>query len=287
MEMEGTGRIGDEILLDNPISSYRMNSMRTKSHLLSFSRQATVAAASSLIFVGAIAAQAAAPPAPAGLKATAGTATVALSWTAVAGATKYTVKRAVVAAGPYPVVKSVTAASFAESPATGLIPGRKYYYVVTASNASGEGKPSTVVEATGIFVAPSALTAAAGLNQVSLVWKGSPGATKYNVERSTTANTGFKIVTTAAIPRFTDTSATGLGGGKTYYYAVAAVDAAGLSSLSAQAKATPLATGTAVSATVNLTANRHPISPYIYGANFPPSTAYIQTAGVTGVADGM
>ena len=33
--------------------------------------------------------------------------------------------------------------------------------------------------------------------------------------------------------------------------------------------------------TVNVLANRHPISPYIYGANFPPSMAYIKTGGVT------
>ncbi len=33
--------------------------------------------------------------------------------------------------------------------------------------------------------------------------------------------------------------------------------------------------------TVNVLANRHPISPYIYGANFPPSEAYIKSGGVT------
>ena len=43
----------------------------------------------------------------------------------------------------------------------------------------------------------------------------------------------------------------------------------------AQIPATP------VPVTVNLLADRHPISPYIYGANFPPSAAYIANAGVT------
>lgn len=38
---------------------------------------------------------------------------------------------------------------------------------------------------------------------------------------------------------------------------------------------------TSVSVTVNVLANRHPISPYIYGASFPPSTAYIKSGGVT------
>ena len=36
-----------------------------------------------------------------------------------------------------------------------------------------------------------------------------------------------------------------------------------------------------VNVMVNILANRHPISPYIYGANFPPSEAYIATGGVT------
>jgi hypothetical protein len=38
---------------------------------------------------------------------------------------------------------------------------------------------------------------------------------------------------------------------------------------------------TNVAVTVNVLSNRHPISPYIYGASFPPSTAYIKTGGVT------
>jgi hypothetical protein len=38
---------------------------------------------------------------------------------------------------------------------------------------------------------------------------------------------------------------------------------------------------TSVAVTVNVLANRHPISPYIYGASFPPSTAYIEAGGVT------
>jgi hypothetical protein len=36
-----------------------------------------------------------------------------------------------------------------------------------------------------------------------------------------------------------------------------------------------------VGVTVNTLANRHTISPYIYGANFPPTEAYIATGGVT------
>ena len=50
---------------------------------------------------------------------------------------------------------------------------------------------------------------------------------------------------------------------------------------SLESAAAPQVSPTAVTVTVNLLANRHPISPYIYGANFPPSAAYITNAGVT------
>jgi hypothetical protein len=50
----------------------------------------------------------------------------------------------------------------------------------------------------------------------------------------------------------------------------------------ASADTSPAATPTTdVSVTVNTLADRHPISPYIYGANFPPSESYISTGGVT------
>jgi len=52
----------------------------------------------------------------------------------------------------------------------------------------------------------------------------------------------------------------------------------------AQAQAAPSPApphNTNVAVMVNTLANRHTISPYIYGANFPPSEAYITTAGVT------
>jgi hypothetical protein len=53
--------------------------------------------------------------------------------------------------------------------------------------------------------------------------------------------------------------------------------------LPAMSQSTPEAAPptTNVTVTVNVLANRHPISPYIYGASFPPSTAYIKTGGVT------
>jgi len=86
------------------------------------------------------------PPAvPAGLTATAGNAQVALSWTASADATGYTVKRATTAGGPYTNVATVTTTSYTN---TGLTNGTTYYYVVSASNSMGSSANSAQVSAT-------------------------------------------------------------------------------------------------------------------------------------------
>jgi len=85
------------------------------------------------------------PAAPTGLTATAGNAQVALSWTASAGATSYTVKRAITAGGPYTDVTTVTGTSYTN---TGLTNGTTYYYVVSASNSAGSSANSTQASAT-------------------------------------------------------------------------------------------------------------------------------------------
>jgi hypothetical protein len=92
------------------------------------------------------------PAAPTGLTATAGNAQVALAWTASAGATSYTVKRATTSGGTYSNVQTgITATSYTN---TGLTNGTTYYYVVTATNAAGTSANSAEKAAT-----PTATTA--------------------------------------------------------------------------------------------------------------------------------
>jgi fibronectin type 3 domain-containing protein len=79
------------------------------------------------------------PAAPTNLTATAGargTLRIALSWTASAGATSYTIRRGTTRNGPYNTVVAtgVTTTSFTN---TGLINGTNYFYVVIAVNANG------------------------------------------------------------------------------------------------------------------------------------------------------
>ena len=82
------------------------------------------------------------PPAPTGLKATAGKKRVTLSWSPVSGATSYTVKRSLAGGGPYTNVTTITGTGYAN---TGLTSGVTYYYVVAASNSQGMGPNSAQV----------------------------------------------------------------------------------------------------------------------------------------------
>jgi fibronectin type 3 domain-containing protein len=87
------------------------------------------------------------PPAPTGLTATTGVSSgqIALKWNAAATATSYTVKRSRFNGGPFSTVASgVTATAFTDS---GLVSGRRYYYVVSASNASGASGNSSQANA--------------------------------------------------------------------------------------------------------------------------------------------
>lgn len=86
------------------------------------------------------------PSAPTNLSAVAGNAAATLSWSAVTGATGYSVKRAPTSGGPYSVVaSSLTATSYTNS---GLSNGTTYYYVVSASNAAGESPNSVPASVT-------------------------------------------------------------------------------------------------------------------------------------------
>lgn len=88
--------------------------------------------------------------------------------------------------------------------------------------------------------APTGLTASAGNAQALLTWMASPGATSYNIYRSTTAGgegtTAYRTGITST--SFTDTALTN---GTRYYYQVTAVNSFGESSKSSEVSAAPLA----------------------------------------------
>jgi len=101
----------------------------------------------------------AAPASPAGVTATASSASISVSWTAVAGATGYDVLRAGGSSGPFTKLTASPQAStsYADSAVTA---GSIYWYQVVASNAAGAGSPSAPpVSAT----VPSATVPSAGV----------------------------------------------------------------------------------------------------------------------------
>jgi autotransporter-associated beta strand protein len=84
------------------------------------------------------------PAAPSGLLATPAASQISLSWSTVTSATSYAIKRSSTAGGPYTsLATGLTNSSYTDSAVT---VGNTYFYVVTATNAIGEGAPS--VEAT-------------------------------------------------------------------------------------------------------------------------------------------
>jgi fibronectin type 3 domain-containing protein len=206
-----------------------------------------------------------APPAPANLAATAGNAQVALTWSASTGATSYHVKRST-SSGAETQIAAPAGTSYTDTSVTN---GTKYFYVVSAVNATGESANSNEVNATPTAPAqapptPTNLAATGGNAQVALTWSASTGATSYNVKRSTTNGSGYVTVSSPTSTSYTDT---GVTNGTTYYYVVSAVNGTGESANSSQVSATPSAPTANVTITVDPT-KTHTISPYIYGMNF-------------------
>ena len=178
------------------------------------------------------------PDPPTALAAAAGNARVTLTWTGSAGASAYSVYRSSSSGGTYAsVATGVEGTSYTDLT---LVNGTAYYYLVTATNASGESGHSNEASATPqapqVPPAPSNLTATAGRKKITLSWTVSPGATGYTVKRGMYSGGPYTKIATGVTGASYANS--GLRAGTTYYYVVAAVNAAGSSADSNQASAT-------------------------------------------------
>ena len=190
---------------------------------------------------------AAPPPAPSNLTATAGNQQVQLAWSAVAGATSYSVFRATTSNGQgTSSIATVNGTNFTNG---GLTNGTRYFYKVKANNGGGTSPFSMEASATPNgtppppppppLPAPTNLTATAGNAQVMLNWQAVAGATSYNISRSNTAN-GTVSFTQNGVTGTTFNN-TGLTNGQQYFYKVRAVNAGGAGAPSNEASATPMA----------------------------------------------
>ena len=155
-----------------------------------------------------------------------------LTWNAVDGAASYKVYRATAKNGAYSVINTTHALTYTN---TGAVLGTTYYYKVEALNASGKSMGfSDVVEGK---VAP---VLAVGYSSVSgkpqLTWKAVPGATEYQVYRSTQQNSGYTKINTTTATSYVNT---GAKANTTYYYKIVAVKGTAVSDFSNIVSARP------------------------------------------------
>jgi len=158
------------------------------------------------------------PAVPTGLVATPGDGQVGLNWTAVTGATGYTVSANGTPAG------TVTSAS---DTVTGLTDGTTYRFTVAATNGGGSSAQSGAVTATPEPPVPAVPTGlvATGVSSsgATLSWTASTGASSYAV---------YANGTRVATPTAPTAALTGLQPGTPYSLTVTATDAGGTSAVS-------------------------------------------------------
>jgi subtilase family serine protease len=176
--------------------------------------------------------------APSGLAASASGQTATLTWTTDASATLgYDIyeETATGAESYTPIQQNVTGTSTVVS---NLQFGQSYQFAIAAVSSTGISPVSSSVGVTIVPAAPSGLkVSAAGAGTLSLVWTPSSGAKSYSVfEGTTSGGEGTSPVLTGV--GGSSTAVGNLTAGQQYFFTVAAVDAGGASTPSAQASGT-------------------------------------------------
>jgi fibronectin type 3 domain-containing protein len=193
-------------------------------------------------------ASAQAPSAPTNLLGMAGNQRVNLSWTAVSGATSYTVLRGTATGGPYSttVISGLTATNYSN---TGLTNGTAYYYVVQAVSAGGTSVNSNQASATPntALAAPTNLVATGQTGQVTLSWTAVSGAVGYNIYRWISGAQPYAPTYSSVTSNpYVDSGRTN---GTSYFYVITAVGSNGSeSTYTGSVVATPAAQPTGLTA---------------------------------------
>lgn len=162
-----------------------------------------------------------APAAPAGVKASPiSFNSIRVTWSAVAGATKYEVYRASSPGGKYKRVGSVKGCSFINK---SVNTGAPYYYKVKAYRSTGRayGPLSSAIGAARTSMGKPAWLTCKKLSpsSVKLAWGAVAGKTRYEIWRQVGPNGKFIYLTAVSGTSFTDKK---LAAGVPYYYMVRA-----------------------------------------------------------------
>ncbi|HTW19116.1 MAG TPA: LamG-like jellyroll fold domain-containing protein [Mycobacteriales bacterium] len=170
-----------------------------------------------------------------------------LTWNTATGASTYVVQRAPHGSSNWTTISSGSSATSYND--TGLNPGTTYDYQVAAVDNGGTGAFSDTQSATTNQVPPGQVTGvhanAVSPTEIDLTWGATPGATAYEVDRSTVSGTsGFSPVATGlSSPSYNDI---GLSPNTPYWYQVIASNSAGPGPASTAASATTPALNPAV-----------------------------------------
>lgn len=155
---------------------------------------------------------------------------VTVSWSSVAGATKYYVYIATDMAGPYTHVNSVRAPSTSLQVAH-LTPNTNYCFQVRTEDGTGPGAFSTpgCTDTQNFPPAPTSIVATQQTpTSVEVRWNPVTNATKYYLYRAASLNGTYSFFRTIVDP-YTSTLDTNLTEGATYCYRVQAQTSAGTS----------------------------------------------------------
>lgn len=172
--------------------------------------------------------------APANVKAIPGNGQISLTWSAVTSATSYNIYRAVARGGPYTLLTPAAAGpSYTDKDLTN---GTQYFYVVQTkrTNTGAYSNEAFATPSAILPIAPVDFTISPGSTWAALSWSASDGADSYTLYRATTLGGPYAFAASAKTTSYEDTYLTN---GTTYYYVLAAVNAAGRGAFSAEASA--------------------------------------------------
>lgn len=151
---------------------------------------------------------------------------ISLSWNERSGASGYNIYRQN-SSGKYEVIKKITTGSTTSYTDSGLTLNKRYYYKIvpfrTADGKDYEGNASEVVSAKPILD-KAKISSVAGKDDktIKVTWKKVSGANGYEIYRSTSSKSGFKLAKRVTSGKTLTYSNGGLTLGKTYYYKVRA-----------------------------------------------------------------